>query len=118
MFLEIRDLQIGDPYLPSSPKTNTQDSRRILLTGPAAAAVTAGGGGFGCGDLGVSQKKVGRIAPGTVLGAAVVPFYPLFWLGGFPTKIDCRKKGTRILTSLREALGTIPNSGIRISRTI
>ena len=32
-----------------------------------------------------------------------MPFYP-FWGEGFPTKIDYRKKGTLILTSLLEDL--------------
>ena len=36
------------------------------------------------------------------LGPSVVPFSPLFWLGGFPTKIDKKKSWqcTLILTSL------------------
>ena len=35
------------------------------------------------------------------LGPPVVPFYQLFWgRFGSPTKIDYRKKGTLILTSL------------------
>ena len=38
------------------------------------------------------------------LGFAIVPFYHFFWGGGSPTKIDYRKKGTLILTSLLEDL--------------
>ena len=37
-----------------------------------------------------------------ILGPPVVPFYSFFWGGGFPTKINYRKKGTLILTSLLE----------------
>ena len=40
------------------------------------------------------------------LGPPVVPFLTLFGLGGqAPTKINYRKKGTLILTSLLEDLG-------------
>ena len=38
------------------------------------------------------------------LGPPIVPFSPLFWGAGFPTKIDYRKKGSLILTSLLEDL--------------
>ena len=37
------------------------------------------------------------------LGLPALPFYPLFFEGS-PTKIDCRRKGTLILTSLLEDL--------------
>ena len=37
----------------------------------------------------------------SLLGPPVVPFYP-FWGEGSPTKIDYRKKGTLILTSLED----------------
>ena len=37
-----------------------------------------------------------------------MPFCPFVW-GGFPTKIDYRKKGTLILTSLLEDLADPPN---------
>ena len=40
------------------------------------------------------------------LGPPVVPFYPILGEGP-PTAIDCRKKGTLILTSLLEDLGKI-----------
>ena len=38
------------------------------------------------------------------LGHPVVPFYPFLRVGS-PTKIDCRTKGTFILSSLLEDLG-------------
>ena len=37
------------------------------------------------------------------LGPPVAPFYPSFW-GGSPAKLDYRKKGTLILSSLLEDL--------------
>ena len=37
----------------------------------------------------------------------VFPFYRFFFGGGFPTKIDYRKKGTLISTSLLEDLGLV-----------
>ena len=38
------------------------------------------------------------------LGPPVVPFSPLFLRQGSPTKMDYRKKGTLILTSMLEDL--------------
>ena len=38
------------------------------------------------------------------LGPSVVPFYPLFWLGGFPYYNRLQKKGILILPSLLEDL--------------
>ena len=42
----------------------------------------------------------------THLGPPVVPFYPFFGEGS-PTKIDYRKKGSLILSSLLEDLATV-----------
>ena len=60
--------------------------------------------------LGKGQPKQTNYRLGVAqmgLGPPVVPFYP--FLGeGSPTKIDCRRKGTLILTSLLEDLWENP----------
>ena len=51
-----------------------------------------------------------------LLGLLVVPLYP-FLGDGSPTKIDCRKKGTLILSSLLEDLGYIPSTQSALTAT-
>ena len=54
-------------------------------------------------EMGKNSKKYFKKARLKLLSPPVVPLYPFFG-GGFPVKVDYRKKGSLILTSLLEDL--------------
>ena len=85
----------GDSFDPSHPSVK-RPSRRVV---PSRCDMLAATGQRRLGDA----RLAGQLHKGC-LGSPVVPFYP--FLGeGSPTKVDYRKKGTLIVTSLLAELG-------------